>query len=735
WEYLGDERKARTSNQFRRMCRNEYLNYRRVREWQDLHAQLRDVTRELGFTTNRRSAERENVHRTVLTGLLSNVGRKESGSHEYRGARGSRFSINPGSTLFKGSPEWVMAAELVETARLWARGVVAVQPEWIEQAAAHLVTRSYSDPWWDADRGAAFANETVTLYGLPLQAERPALYSRVDADAARELFIRHALVAGEWETHHRFAEHNSAIIDEVLDLEARYRRADLFVDDETVVDFFDERIPDDIVSVRHFDRWWKEERVDNPSLLDLSVDDLLDPDVEMPDEEAFPEVWQYGDVTMPVAYEFDPASDSDGATIDIPIGGLSRIDPEIFDGHVPGLREELVIAMMRALPKPIRKRLAPIPETARSVLEAYDPDRDRFVPFLRGELTRRSGIAVPPDAFDPDRLPSHLRPTFRVVDSEGSVLADGGDLRALKDKLQDEARAAMGASGHEIERTGMATWDLDDLPRSVEIDGPGRTVTAYPALVDEGDSVAVRLYATPAERDAAMWEGTRRLVMLGLPSPSRYLRSLVTSDGRAAITDGPHGSFDAWAADCLTCVVDEMLSERGGPVWERAAFERLLTASREESDGVLVGVASEALEVLDEVRTVRYALASLTGERFTPAVADMEEQIGRLIYAGFVTSVGIDRLVDLVRYVQAIGRRIEQLRDHVDRDREYMERVQDLEADRDDLSDAMPGSVELIEVAWMLQELRVSLFAQELGTKGKISEKRVREALAQAVEP
>jgi ATP-dependent helicase HrpA len=735
WEYLGDERKARTSNQFRRMCRNEYLNYRRVREWQDLHAQLRDVTRELGFTTNRKPAERENVHRTVLTGLLSNVGRKDPGSHEYRGARGSRFSINPGSTLFKGSPEWVMAAELVETARLWARGVVAVQPEWIEQAAAHLVTRSYSDPWWDADRGAAFANETVTLYGLPLQAERPALYSRVDAEAARDLFIRHALVAGEWETHHRFVEHNSIIIDEVLALEAKYRRADLFVDDESVVDFFDRRIPDDVVSVRHFDRWWKEERVDSPSLLDLSVDDLLDPEVETPGEEAFPEVWQYGDVTMPVAYEFDPASDSDGVTIDVPIGGLSRIDPEIFDGHVPGLREELVIAMMRALPKPIRKKLAPIPETARSVLEAYDPDGSRFVPFLRGELTRRSGTPIPPDAFDADRLPSHLRPTFRVVDTEGVVLADGADLRGLKRQLQDEARLAMTVSRHGVERTGMRSWDLDELPRSVEIDGPGRTVTAYPALVDEGDSVAIHLYATPAERDDAMWEGTRRLVMLGLPSPSRHLRALVTADGRAAVTDGPHRAFEAWAEDCLTCAVDEMLSDLGGPVWEKAAFEQLLDTCREQSDDVLVGVASDALEILDDLRTVRSTLASLTGDRFAPAVADIEGQIDRLIYPGFLTAVGIHRLTDLVRYVRAIGRRIEQLRDHVDRDGERMERIQDLEEERDDLSDAMPGSVDLIGVAWMLQELRVSLFAQELGTKGRMSEKRVREAMTRAVEP
>jgi len=735
WEYLGDERKARTSNQFRRMCRNEYLNYRRVREWQDLYAQLRDVTRELGFTTNRRSAERENVHRTVLTGLLSNVGRKDPGSHEYRGARGSRFSINPGSTLFKGSPEWVMAAELVETSRLWARGVVEVQPEWIEEAAAHLVTRSYSDPWWDADRGAAFANETVTLYGLPLQAERSVLYSRVDPDAARELFIRHALVAGEWETPHRFAEHNAAVIDEVLAMEAKYRRSDLFVDDETIVDFFDERIPADVVSVRHFDRWWKDERVDSPHRLDLSADDLLDPDVETADDEAFPEVWQYGDVAMPLEYQFDPASDSDGVTIDIPIAGLSRIDPEIFDGHVPGLREELVIAMMRSLPKQIRKRLAPIPETARTVLAEYDAETHRFMPFLRGELTRRSGVPIPLDAFDPDRLPSFLRPTFRIVDAEGVVLADGGNLGKLKNDLQDEARAAMSASNHGLERTGMRIWDVDELPPSVEIDGPGRTITAYPALVDEGDSVAVHLFATPAERDDAMWEGTRRLLTLDLGSPSRYLRPLVTGDGRAAITDGPYRSFETWAEDCLSCAVDDLLSDAGGPVWGREGFERLLETCREESDDVLVAVASNALEILDEVRTVRAALAIMTGDRFARAVADMEDQIGRLIYPGFLTAVGIDRLADLIRYVQAIGRRIEQLPDHVDRDRERMERVQNLEAERDDLSDAMPGSVDLIDVAWMLQELRVSLFAQGVGTKGKISEKRVAEAMASAIAP
>ena len=733
WEYLSEERRARSSSQFRRLCKTEYLNYRRVREWQDLHAQLRDVAKEIGLTANRRPAEREVVHRTLLTGLLSNVGKKDTDSYEYRGARSSRFSINPGSTLFKRSPEWVMAAELVETTRLWARGLASVQPEWIEAAALHLVTRSYSDPWWEAGRGAAVAHETVSLYGLPLQTARPVLYGTIDREAARDLFIRHALVAGEWETHHRFVEHNAAVIDEVLGLEARYRRADLLVDDEAVVGFFDRRIPEDIISVRHFDRWWKDMRLEDPHRLDLTAEDLLEPDVDTPGEEAFPEVWQYGDVLMPLTYEFEPGSTTDGLIVDVPIGGLARVNPAIFEWSVPGLREELVIAMMRTLPKQIRKRLAPISETAREILAIPDASAEGLVAFLRRVLTPRAGIPIPLDAFDPDRIEPHLRPTFRVIGDSGDVLAEGPDLSALRNDLQSDAQDAMAESGHAVERTGLSVWDIGDLPTEVEVDGPGRRVAAYPALVDSGDSVAVRIFATPEEQSAAMWEGTRRLLALDLPSPSRHLRPLVTDDGRNAIAAGPYPTFSDWANDCLACSIDDAIARAGGPVWSSSAFDHLHRTVESEMSDLLISVASDSLEILDELREVRQTMAALTGDHYTDARADINEQLDRLIYPGFLTGVGIDRLSDMLRYVRAITRRLEALPDRVERDRVLMERIREMEAERDELSDAMPGSTELIDVAWMLQELRVSLFAQGLGTKGKVSAKRITEAMRRAI--
>ncbi|MEN8234557.1 MAG: ATP-dependent RNA helicase HrpA, partial [Actinomycetota bacterium] len=735
WEYLSDERRARTSSQFRRLCRNEFLNYRRVREWQDLHAQLRDVARELGLTRNRRPAGREVVHRTLLTGLLSNVGKKDPSSHEYRGARGSRFSINPGSTLFKRNPEWVMAAELVETTRLWARGLALVTPDWIEAAAGHLVNRTHSDPWWDADRGAAYASETVTLYGLPIHTDRPVLYHRIDPAAARDLFIRYALVAQEWETHHVFAEHNARVIDEVLDLEARHRRSDLIVDDEDIVAFFDKRIPDGIVSVRHFDRWWKDARPEDPQRLDLSVDDLLESEAGALGEEAFPDVWQSGDVAMPLTYEFDPASDHDGVTIDVPISGLVRIDPAIFDWQVPGLREELVVALMRSLPKQIRKQLAPIPETAKAILEEHDPSVEGLVPFLRRALTRQAGTPIPIDAFDFERLPAHLRPAFRITDDDGGILAEGDDLSELRNRLHDEAQAAMAAARHPLERVGLTEWDFETLPSEVDVEGAGRSVKAYPAIVDDGDSVSVRLFAARAEQAAAMWEGNRRLLALELPSPSRQLRRLVTEDGRRAIAAGPHGSFDAWAADCLTCALDEIMSNAGGPAWDAAAFEELLGTARRRAPDLVVSVASEALEILDEHREIRAMMTDLDDDRYRESISDVVGQLDRLIYAGFLTSVGVDRLADVLRYLRAVTRRLEQLPDHAERDRERAARLQVLDDEWEELSDAVPGSTELIEVAWMIQELRVSLFAQEIGTKGKVSEKRIVEAMRRAVEP
>jgi len=724
WEYLRKERRARTSNQFRKLCRDEYLHEARVREWQHIHAQLGDLADELDMTRNRTPAPPEVIHRSILTGLLSHVGAKDPDGYEYRGARGARFYIAPGSTLFKRAPEWVMAGELVETSKLWARDVASVKQEWIEKAAVHLTRSSYSDPWWDARREAAVTYETVTLFGLPLVTDRTVLYSHIDPAGARELFIRSALIAGEWETHLEFDAHNREMIDHVHDLEARERRTDLLVDDDVLFEFFDAKVPGDVVSVRHFDRWWKDERQRHPRLLHLSLDDLIDPRVAAPDTEAFPDEWRHGDVIMPLSYAFEPGGDVDGVVVDVPLGRLDRVDPSAFEWHVPGYRVELITEMIRTLPKSLRKTFMPIPDTARVVAERLVPGDARLVVTLRRELSRLAGAPIPVDAFDLDKLPSHLRPSFRIVDDLGAPIAEGDDLTVLKDRLREQARAATGPD-HELERIGLTAWTIGELPRVVEIGDP--PVKAYPALVDEGGSVAVRLLATPFEQADAMWAGCRRLLALSLPSTGRILRLLLSDDAKRSIRSGPHGSPAEWVADCTTCVTGGVLADGGGPAWNAVEFDALVALAREDLTERVDAIGGASLRILSVAGDVRRAL-----DRNGPAADDMQGQLDQLVYPGFITSVGAGHLDDVERYLRAMERRLARLSEDPVRDAELMVRVQRLEAEHDRLVDAVGPTPELADVAWMLQELRVSLFAQSLGTKGKVSEQRIAKALADA---
>ncbi len=728
WEYLHDEKRVRTSSGFRRMCREEFLSYRRVREWQDVHAQLREVAAELGMRRNAQPADPDSIHRSLLAGLLSHVGTRDPDGWEYRGARGSRFAINPGSVLFKKGPQWVMAAELVETTRLWARGVAAIDPEWAEAAGSHLVKRSHSDPWWDRERGAAVAHETVTLYGLPLHTDRTVLLGRVDRRAAREMFILNALVAGDWDTDHEFMRRNRETIQEVLGLEARFRRTDLLTDDRRAFEFFDARLPEDITSVRHFDAWWRRTRDDQPDLLDLSLEELVDPTAESLHEEDFPRVWQYGDLEIPLGYEFDPTSPTDGVTIAVPISSLERIDPAVFDWHVPGLREEMVVAMIRTLPKRLRKRLTPIPETARRLLAGGTPAGVGPITHLRRELSRMLGEPLPVGAFDVEQLPPHLRPRFQILTDDGAVLAEGSDLAELKQMLTAEARAAATAARHPLEVDGLTSWSIGELPESVEIEGPGHAVTAYPALVDGGDSVSVRLLATAAEQAYETWRGTRRFLVLNLPPARKLLDPLLTDDARIVLAAGPYDEPDDWSADTLNAALDRLLTRHGGSPRNAVEFDALLDHARNELYDELTLVADGSLRVLWTLRNLEPRLREST-RRFPDAVADMRSQIRRFVYPGFVTGLGADRLEDAHRYLRAIERRLDRLPDNTQRDRELMERVGALEAEHDRMQDLLPASPLMVDVAWMLQELRVSFFAQSLGTRGKVSEKRIRAAL------
>ncbi len=736
WRHLNDERKQRTSNQFRRMCQEEFLNYRRVREWQDIHSQLRDVAKELELRPNRKPADPDQVHLSLLAGLLSHVGKKDPVGYEYRGARGAKFSLSPGSTLFKKTPEWVMAADLVETSRLWARGVAAIPLEWIEQVGAHLLNRTLSDPWWDIERGSAVAQESVTLYGIPLAADRTVQYGRFDEAASRDLFIRHALVHAEWpDDHHRheFVLRNLGRIDEVAELEARQRRSDLLADEDRIAAVFDQKLPADVTTVAAFDRWWRETRSATPHFLDLTLDDLIDPAAALPDPEAFPDTWRHGDLAMPIEYQFDPESPSDGVVIEVPLAGLDRVDPAVFEWNVPGRRPELIEALVRSLPKAIRRQFVPIADTVDTLVAGLDPAAGAPREALRRELVRLSGTPIPPDAFDLTKIPAHLRPRFRVVDTDGTSVAEGDDLADLKHRLVADARSLIESDGHELERRGITAWDLGELPRSVMVGDAAHRTRAYPALTDEGDSVAIRLVATPDEQADAMWHGTIRLLLLNLPSAQRLLEPMLDNAGRLAIRSGPYDSPAEWVDDVLGCAVGTIVSEHGRLPWDATAFDSLFRTARDQLADRVYAVADTSLALLQTLHTVEIALGRLDIDRHAEPAADIRSQIDLLVYPGFLTAVGAVRVVDIHRYLRAVERRLDRLPRHPEADLALMVNVHQLEDEYDRLAELLPPSPEMVDIAWMLQEYRVSLYGQSLGTKGKVSEKRISQALADLV--
>ena len=730
WRYLRGQRKALSGSAFRRMCREEFLHYLRIREWQDLVGQLRGIAAGIGMRTGVELAgepvDAARVHAAVVAGLLSHVGLREGDTREYTGARNSRFVLAPGSVLTRRPPRWVVVADLVETSRLYGRTAARIEPETVERVAGHLLQRTYSEPHWDARRGAVMAYERVTLFGLPLVARRRVGYAAVDAELARELFIRHALVDGDWQSRHAFFTANAALRAELSELEERARRRDLMVGDDEIYAFYDSRIPPEVVSARHFDGWWGKQRHRSPELLTMTRADLLrvsDADADRPDH------WQADDLSLPLSYRFEPGAADDGVTVHVPVGVLARLGGDEFGWQVPALREELVTALIRSLPKDLRRNFVPAPDTARAIVADLRPGDEPFVETLQRELHRRSGILVPLGAFDLDKLPAHLRITFAVEAPDGTELGRGKDLAVLQDRLAGQTRRAVAAAvAADVERTGLRSWpdDLDELPRSVESAG----VRGFPGLVDTGTAVDLRVFPTAAERDAAHRRGLRRLLRLATPSPVKTLEKNLDPRRRLVLAANPDGSLAALLEDCADAAVDALVSE---PVWTRAEFD---TARLLVSDGLastadeVVARTERALAALQEVQV---ALPAGPPPAQAEAVADIRAQLAALVPPGFVAATGAARLPDLIRYLTAIVRRIERLPQAPAADRERMDRVDAVEGAYDELLQAISpnraSADDVVDIARMIQEFRVSLWAQQLGTARPVSEQRIYRAI------
>jgi ATP-dependent helicase HrpA len=739
WRYLHERQAELSSNQFRRLCRAEFLNYLRVREWQDLHGQLRAVVRDLGIKLNRAEAEpdADRIHTALLAGLLSHIGLKQGDTRDYLGARGTRFAIFPGSALARKPPQWVMAAELVETSRLWAREVARIQPEWAEELAAHLVKRTYAEPHWSRSRGAVLATERVTLFGVPIVAQRQVNYGPIDPPLARELFLRHALVEGDWETSHEFFARNRRLLAEVEELEHRARRRDILVDDHTLFDFYDQRIPDEVVSARHFDAWWKRARQDQPDLLDFERSMLIGDAAGAADAAAYPDTWEQDGHRLRLTYQFEPGSDADGVTVHVPLAVLNQIGPDGFDWQVPGLRQELVTELIRSLPKAVRRSFIPAPDWAAATLERIGPADGPLLEVLARELARAGRVEVAPDDFDLAKVPAHLRMTFRVVDRRGrgpaQVVGEGKDLDELKRRLAPRMRAALAAAAPGLERDRVRGWDLGTLPRVVEERRGGRVVKGYPALVEEPGGVAVRLLESEAEQAAAMWAGTRRLLLEAVPSPVRFVLGRQTNQAKLTLSRYRHGSATDLFADCLAAAAGDLIAANGGPAWDEAGFKRLLDAVREELPAAALEVVSAVERALAVAGQVEARLAELTNPAFAPATADVRAQLDDLVYPGWVTATGRRRLGDVRRYVRAMLQRLERLPGDLARDAERSESVARATVAWHRALDRAAGRPDpaLAEVRWMLEELRVSYFAQSLGTPYPVSEKRVLRAIEQ----
>ena len=721
WQYLREQQRTLSSNRFRKLVRGEFLHYLRIREWQDLHAQLRRIATDLDLPLNEAPASGDVVHQALLAGLLSHIGLRQEEKRNYVGARGARFAISPGSALFRKPPRWVVAAELVETSRLWARVVSRIEPEWAERLAGPLAKRSYSEPHWERKRGSVVASERVTLYGVPLVAARKVDYGRIDPVLSRELFLRQALVEGDWPSQHAFLRTNRRLLAEAGELEERARRRDLVVD-ETLFAFYDERVPADVVSGRHFDVWWKAARLTEPDLLDFSADMLLTNGIRRTD---YPAAWAHGELRLPLSYVFEPGSESDGVTVAVPLAVLDRLDPADFEWQVPGLRLELVTALLRTLPKQLRVAFIPAPDVARATLAALQPRQGRLLDALATELQRRTGVGVPPDAWQPERLPPYLRMTFRVEDQRGRALAVGKDLAGLQRGLQGRLRALVAAAAVDVEQHGLHTWSFGMLPRTVQLAVDGHPVTGHPALVDEGDAVGVRVFRTAAEQGPAMWRGTRRLLLLRTPSPLRAVVGRLSNETKLALGRSPYAGVPALLEDCVAAAVDALLADRGGPAWDEEGFATLL-------DVVTPRLAESTHEVVTTVAAILLAAAQVETRLATLPEAvrgDLRAHLNRLVCPGFVRLSGARRLPDVLRYVRGLERRAVKLREDPARDQQRAGRMDVVQQAYADLLHRLPPDPVRRATAhglrWQLEELRISLFAQELGTRAPVSEQRV----------
>ncbi|MDK8678772.1 ATP-dependent RNA helicase HrpA [Corynebacterium accolens] len=732
WDYIKQTRNEQSGNRFRKRMKQEFLHYMRIREWFDLVRQLKDVSKQQGWDyqegTERRS---DDIHIALLSGLLSNIGARDGNSKEFHGARNTRFLVFPGSALAKKPPEFLMAAELVETSRLWARDVAAIDPAWVEKLGADLLKHNYSDPTWSRKRAAAIAHQKSTLYGVPIVADRTVPYHRVDPVAARDMFIRNALIAGEWNAHHDFLKANAQALDEAAEYEEKARRRGLIVDEDTLFDFYDQRIPAKVTTGRHFDSWWKKKRRQEPDLLNFDPATLVDDSHDVT-EVSFPDHWRKGSIDYELTYKFEPGDPLDGVTVMVPVPMLAGLDTEGFDWLVPGLRFELVNELIRSLPKALRRTVVPAPEFAERAMERLIPFEGPLTQQLADVLRELGGHGINASDFQPDKLPEHLRMNYAAIDKRGTIIDSDRDLAALRERQAGHIKSSVSRVSRTAESTAVSEWTDDTLgtvDETVTTTVDGHEVTAYPALVATKEGVELKVHPTKAAADAAMVTTTLTLLMREISVSTAQMIKGLPLQQRVAVDSYPHGGADGLVNDARVAAIRDLMLEAGGPVRSPEAFTELKDTVKPQVPGRVRQSIVSIAPGLAEYSNLRAELSQWDG----PAIDDMEKRLNFLLPPNAITVHGATHLRHLPRYIQAMRIRLEDMSLDPDRDADRQAEVDNAKAYLANRMRNLPAgrekTREVKDIHWMIEELRVSLFAQRLGTAHAVSLRRIQKAV------
>lgn len=743
WDWYQQARARLTNNQLRKLCREQFISFVRMKEWTEIHAQLLERCAEMGVRPGMQSAKSEAIHRALLAGLLGRIGMWQPEKKSYVGARQTRFVLHPSSALAKKPPPWVVAAEIVETSQTFARTVAAIDPAWAESISSELddersgprartlCKRSYSDPHWEQRAAQVVAKEQVTLFGLPIVRDRRVHYGPIAPQVARSIFLMHALVRQQYASRAPFVEHNRAVLEQASRLRDRARRSDMMLDEYALQQFFDQRIPDDVYSGKTFEQWRKQAEADNPDVLKLTLADVLCGDASDLSPERFPDQLKLYGAKLALTYRFDPSEDDDGITMDMPLTVLAQADPDVLEWTIPGWHEEKILLLLQSLPKAERKKIVPIPDVAREIARAHKPFEAPMLAAMSDDIFALAGVRIARDAWAVESLPPHLRFYFRIVSSDGKVIGEGRDLRELKNRFGARARQSWGQTVRASwEREGLKAWTFESVPERVDVRLAGGAAAGYPAIVDTGETVALRVLPSQQEAQQAMRAGLRRLFLLHLGDPlARLERLLPTSLPLTALAKFTGATPSQMRQQMVERAIEEVFG-LGEPA--RFPRDKKTFMTRLDQGRVQLGPQLKQMGALaQELGSSLLKIESMLKERRIARAArdDISSQLQALLPPGVFQKLPGERLAHLPRYLKAIQIRLERLPIDPRRDADKAAQVTPLWQSYVEQSERIRArgvpAEEVEHFRWLLEELRVSLFAPELKTAVPVSSQKL----------